>query len=158
MRTLFLVKLCRRGVGGRSIAEILRHFLPPFGFQREGLFGIEVVCHRNRTAIGINLAVSTVVKFLIDGDTGGTDFLNPRAHEQVGIETGLTAVVGVGRDENQTLRIAIDSFAEHFGVKLHFTDIEIVLQIDVVDVSEAVGIRETYLYIAVYIFSHIYIE
>ena len=70
------------------------------------------------------------------------------------MEPALAVVVGVYRYKYQALRVGVDGLAEHFFVEFHLSDVEIVLQIHVVDMAEAVRVGEPYLYIAFDVFAH----
>ena len=138
----------------RNLPQILFHFRTPLLFQRKGLLSEKVVADGDRTAIGIDAAVGAVDKVLEDGHARIAYLLHPRPYDELRMEPALAVVVGVYRYEDQALRVGVDGLAEHFFVEFHLSDVEIVLQIHVVDMAEAVRVGEPYLYIAFDVFAH----
>ena len=109
--------------------------------------GGEVEADHNGAALGIAPAVALVDEPLVYGHTLCAEALHPTLHLDVVAQAGLTHHIGLDASQYQVDSTPIDAIAKYCGVELHLAQIEVLLQVDVVDVAEGIGVGKTLLYL-----------
>ncbi len=113
----------------------------------DGTLGGEVEADNHRVALGIGQSVIDIDESLVHLHTLRAEALNPRLYLYIISQAGLAHHIGLDAHKHQIHTSPIYPIAQNVGVELHLAQIEVLLQVDVVDVPQRVGIGKTLLYL-----------
>lgn len=120
--------------------------LAPLVGKGDGALGCKVEADNHRLALGIGLSVGKVYKPLVHSHTLIAEALHPSFDFDIVAKAGLTHHIGLDAHKHQVYAPPINPLAQNRGIELHLSEVEILLQVDVVDVAQRVGIGKTLLY------------